>query len=134
MNLLMKQNTDILKFNYRNLEELSAAANNNTKEKSELEKEAVSLNSSELSDLQDAEITAEQLKEKLQNSNIMNVTEDFNNALISNQKTDKKDCIYTLNLSELRKVLQDHYRKIKRSMHLFNKNNLKKDKNVQTYL
>ena len=44
MNLLMKQNADILKFSYRNLEEFSVAVNNNTEEESE------SLNSSELFD------------------------------------------------------------------------------------
>ena len=75
-----------------------------------------------------------QLKEELQNSNIINIIRDFNDISTSNWKTNKKNCIYILNLSELKKVLQDHYRKIKRSMNLSNRNNLKKDKNAQTYL
>ena len=44
MNLLIKQNVDILKFSYRNLEEFSAAVNNDTEEKLKLS------DSSELSD------------------------------------------------------------------------------------
>ena len=55
----MKQSTDILKLSYENLEEFSAAVNDDTEEKSELRRKAASSNSSELSDLQDAEMTAE---------------------------------------------------------------------------
>ena len=84
MNLLIKQNINILKFSYKNLEESLAAANNNTKEESKFKRRAASLNSFKLFNLQDVEMTAEQLKEKLQNSNIINVIRDFNNALINN--------------------------------------------------
>ena len=71
-----------------------------------------------------------QLQEELQNSNIINIIRNFNDALINDWETDKKDCIYILNLLELKKVLQDYCRKIKKDMHLSNKNNLKKDKNI----
>ena len=129
----MKQSTDILKFSYENLEEFSVAANNDTERESELKREAMSSDSSELSDLQDAEITVKQLKEELQNSNIMNVIRNFSDTSTSNWEINKKDCICALNLSELRKVLQNHYREIKKSMCLSDRNNLKKDENAQTY-
>ena len=132
--MLIKQNTDILKLSYRNLEEFSAAVNNNTEEESKFKRRVILLNSFKLSDLQDAEIIVKQVKKELQNSDIINVTENFSDALTSNQKTNKKDYICILNLLELRKVLQNYYRKIKRDMCLSNRNNLKKDKNAQMYL
>ena len=70
------------------------------------------------------------LKEELQNSNIINMIRDFSDASINNQKIDKKDCICVFNLLKLRKVLQDHYKEIKKSIYLSNKDNLKKDKNA----
>ena len=62
----------------------------------------------------------------------MNVTRNFSDASTSDWETDKKDCICALNLSELKKVLQDYYEKIKKSMHLSDRNDLKKDENAQT--
>ena len=52
---------------------------------------------------------------------------------LATEKLIKKNCICILNLLELKKVLQDYYKKIRRNMYLSDKNNLKKDKNVQIY-
>ena len=84
MNLLIKQNAEILKLSYENLEASSVAANNNTKKKFKFKKEATLLHSSKLTNSKNLNKTVKQLKKELQNSDKINIIKTFNNILISN--------------------------------------------------
>ena len=80
----MKQNVKILKFNYKNLEAFLTAANSNTKKKFKFRKTVTLSHSSKLTNSKNTDIIMKQLVREQQNSNIINITKNFSDALISN--------------------------------------------------